>query len=133
MTRFLLDTNVLSEAVRNPGGNVDRALRDHAGEEIGTSPIVKGEIAYGLKRNANVRGQKRLEVLLQTLEIWPLEDPVSETYGDIRARLEKEGKPMGPNDLWIAAHALVLDAIVVTDDRAFSQVAGLKTENWLRD
>jgi tRNA(fMet)-specific endonuclease VapC len=133
MTRFLLDANVLSDAVRNPGGSVDQALRTHFGEEIGTSVIVKGEIVFGLRRNANVKGQQRLEVLLRTLEIWALGDPVSEVYGDIRARLEKDGRPMGPNDLWIAAHALALDATVVTDDKAFSRVPGLKTENWLRD
>lgn len=132
MTRYLLDTNVISDAIRNPGGAVDAALRRHAADEIGTSLIVHGEMTFGLRRNQNMRGRMRLEVFLQAIEIWPLEAPVAETYGELRARLEREGRPMGANDLWIAAHAVALDATLVTDDQAFSQVAGLKTENWLR-
>lgn len=132
MSRFLLDTNVISDAIRNPGGAVDTALRSRSADEIGTSLIVKGELLFGLKRNANVRGRQRLEVLLGAIEVWSLEDPVAEIYGDVRASQEKQGRSIGANDLWIAAQAIALDATLVTDDRAFSQISGLKIENWLR-
>jgi tRNA(fMet)-specific endonuclease VapC len=132
MSRFLLDTNIISDAARNPGGIVDGALRARLGEEIGTSLIVKGEILYGLDKNADARGRKRLEVLLQSIPVWELQEPVSDVYGEIRARAERNGRPLGPNDLWIAAHALTLDATLVTDDQGFATVEGLKVENWLR-
>jgi len=132
MSRFLLDTNVISAAIRMPGGPVDEALRSLSGEEIGTSLIVKGEILFGLKKNANVRGRQRLDVFLGAMTVWPLEDPVDDLYGDLRAWAEQQGKPMGANDLWIAAHALALEATVVTDDKAFFRVPGLKVENWLQ-
>jgi tRNA(fMet)-specific endonuclease VapC len=132
MNRFLLDTNVISAAIRNPGGAIDEALRSRSGEEIGTSLIVKGEILFGLKKNANVRGRERLEVFLEAMTVWPLEDPVGDFYGEIRTWAERQGQAMGANDLWIAAQALALEATVVTDDKAFSRVPGLKVENWLR-
>jgi len=132
MSRYLLDTNVISAAIRDPGGSVDQALRRYRNEEIGTSLIVHGEILFGLKRKPSIRGKERLEALLETLEVWPLESPADEVYGDIRASLEKQGQSMGPNDMWIAAQAIALDATLVTDDRAFSRLSQLKIENWVR-
>lgn len=132
MTRYLLDTNVISQLVRNPGGPVDIAMRRNIDAEIGTSLIVKGEILYGLKRNANVRGKERLDYFLQAVAVWSMDATVAEIYGDVRAEMEKQGTLMGPNDMWIAAHSLALDAVLVTDDRIFSAVPELKIENWQR-
>jgi tRNA(fMet)-specific endonuclease VapC len=132
MTRYLLDTNVISDAVRNPGGAVDAALRQHGNDEIGTSIVVRGEILFGLNRNANVKGRQRLDMFLQAINVWALESPVDEIYGDIRASMERQGEPMSANDLWIAAHSLTLDATLITGDQAFSMVPGLKVENWMR-
>lgn len=134
MTRFLLDTNVISQAVKNPGGSVDLNLRSHIGEDIGTSLVVKAELLFGVRRNPAMRGRDRLEALLDALEIWSLEPPVEERYAVLRAGLADQGKPIGPNDLWIAAHALALDAVLVTDnEKEFSRVPELKIENWARD
>jgi tRNA(fMet)-specific endonuclease VapC len=133
VTRYLLDTNIISDLFRNPGGSIDRALRAREGQEIGTSLIVKGEILFGLKKNNNLRGLRHLELLLDSIQVWPLEEPTEGEYAALRAQMERDGDQVGANDLWIAAQALAIDAIVVSDDRAFQRMAGLKVENWLRD
>jgi tRNA(fMet)-specific endonuclease VapC len=133
MTRYLLDTNIVSDVMRNPEGPAELALRERADEEIGISLIVKGEVLFGLVRNANAKGRKRFDVLLDAIEVWPMQEGVADIYGQVRAAMEKSGDKMGPNDMWIAAHSLSLDATLVTDDRRFHSVPGLKVENWLRD
>ncbi|NDV87120.1 PIN domain-containing protein [Aurantimonas aggregata] len=132
MTRFLLDTNIISDVFRNPGGRVDNALRERQNAGIGTSLIVVGEILYGLKKNQNMRGLQRFEVFMRSISVWALEPPVATIYGEVRNACERMGKSVGPNDLWIAAHAVALDATLVTDDRAFEHISALTVENWLR-
>jgi len=132
MSRYLLDTNIISDVVRNPGGKAERKLRSMHGDEIGTSVIVKGEIVYGLKKNGSVRGRERLDRLLSAIPVWPLKEPAEEIYGDIRNQLRAAGAGIGPNDLWIAAHALAVGAVLVTaNEGEFSRISGLKIENWL--
>ncbi|APH73720.1 type II toxin-antitoxin system VapC family toxin [Aquibium oceanicum] len=131
--RYLLDTNIVSDLFRNPNGSVDRRLREHRQHEIGISLIVKAEILFGLTKNDNQRGRRVFEALLETIDVWPLESPAEEQYATLRTSMERQGVQMGPHDLWIACQGIVLDAVVVTDDSAFSQVPGLKVANWLRD
>jgi tRNA(fMet)-specific endonuclease VapC len=133
MTRYLLDTNIVSDVMRNPDGSVEQALREHADADIGISLIVKGEILFGLVRNANAKGKKRFDALLKAIETWPMQEGVADIYAQVRATMEITGKKMGPNDMWIAAHSLSLDAVLVTDDRRFHSVPDLKVENWLRE
>jgi tRNA(fMet)-specific endonuclease VapC len=132
MSRYLLDTNIVSDVMRNPDGRAEQMLRNKADEEIGISLVVKGEILFGLVRNANARGKKRFDALLEAIEVWPMPEAVAEVYGRVRAEMEKSGNQMGANDMWIAAHSLSLDAVLVTDDRHFDAVPGLRLENWLR-
>ena len=132
MTRYLLDTNIVSDLMRHPDGPAERALRKNAHSEIGISLVVKGEILFGLVRNGNTNGRKRFDALLEAIEVWPMEEAVADVYGEVRATMERSGNKMGANDMWIAAHSLSLGAILVTDDRGFRSVPGLKIENWLR-
>jgi tRNA(fMet)-specific endonuclease VapC len=133
MTRYLLDTNIVSDVMRNPDGRAEQALRDNAGAEIGISLVVKGEILFGLARNLNAKGRRRFEAFLEAIAVWPMPEVVADIYGQVRATMEKSGNQLGTNDMWIAAHSLSLDAVLVTDDRRFQSVPGLKVENWLRD
>ena len=133
MTRYLLDTNIISDVFRNPGGRVDQALRVRRGDEIGTSLIVKGEILFGLENNRNLRGRERLKLFLQAIEVWDLEPPIELIYAEVRVERDRSVARMGANDLWIAAQAIALDAILVSDDTAFKGVPRLAVENWLRD
>ncbi|MCW4116203.1 PIN domain-containing protein [Aurantimonas sp. MSK8Z-1] len=133
MARYLLDTNIISDVFRHAGGRVDLALRARKDEEIGASLIVKGEILFGLEKNRNVRGLDRLKVFLQAIEVWDLEAPTEAIYAQVRDERERSGVRMGANDLWVAAHAIALEATLVSDDRAFLDVPRLSVENWLRD
>ena len=98
-----------------------------------TSVIVAGEVEFGLEWKGSERLRLNMEAILQAIRVVPLENSAYRHYGWLRADLKKKGTPIGPNDLWIAAHALALDAVLVTDNEdEFSRVPGLKVENWLR-
>lgn len=132
MTRYLLDTNIISDVFRNPDGHAVAGLRARRNEEIGTSLIVAGEIRFGLVNNRNLRGLERLDLFLRSIMVWPLEGAADEAYAELRSAAARSGIGIGANDLWIAAHAAVLGATLVTDDRAFGGLPGLTVENWLR-
>lgn len=133
MTRYLLDTNILSDLVVNPQSRVAKHLRKVGESKVCTSIVVAAELRYGATKRASARLSQQLNMILDTIDIVALESPVDEIYGAIRTKLEKSGKPIGGNDLLIAAHAIALDTVLVTDnEREFSRVDGLKRENWLR-
>jgi tRNA(fMet)-specific endonuclease VapC len=131
--RYLLDTNMVSDLVRNPHGKVAARIA-HVGEEsVCTSIIVAGELRYGAARKGSTRLLAQLLTVLDAFEILPFETPAEITYGDLRARLEVTGKPIAGNDMLITAHAVSLGHTMVTNnEREFSRVDGLPVENWLR-
>jgi tRNA(fMet)-specific endonuclease VapC len=131
--RYLLDTKVVSDLVRNPRGKVAARIADVGEESVCTSIIVAAELRYGAARKGSERLLAQLVTVLGALEILPFEKPAEITYGDLRARLEAAGKPIGGNDMLIAAHAISLGLTIVTEnEREFSRVEGLPFENWLR-
>jgi len=132
--RYLLDTNILSDLIKNPAGNAARRIRGLAAETVCTSIIVAGELHYGGHKKKSALLQQRIDELLAVMTILPLESACTPIYGQIRADLESKGTPIGGNDLWIAAHALASGSTLVTDNlREFSRIPGLLLENWLRD
>jgi len=131
--RRLLDTNIVSDLVRNPAGLAATRLRQMGDDGICTSVIVAAELRFGAAKRGSDRLSRQLEQVLSAIEILPLTPPADRLYGDVRARLEHAGTPIGGNDLLIAAHALASDCILVTDnEREFSRIDGLTIENWLR-
>jgi tRNA(fMet)-specific endonuclease VapC len=131
-TRYLLDTNILSDLVRNPQGLVARKIEAAGERSVCTSIIVAGELRFGAIKSGSEQLSVQLGMILSALEILPLEEPADQRYGELRVYLEQKGTPIGPNDLLIAAHALVLDCVVVTANiREFSRVPNLRVENWL--
>ena len=131
--RYLLDTNIVSDLIRDPGGRVARRIGDVGESLVCTSIIVAAELRYGATRKASARLTAQLEAVLGAIEVLPLEARVDAAYGVIRAGLEKKGQPIGANDLLIAAHASALGLTVVTDnEREFLRVDNLRVENWLR-
>jgi len=101
---------------------------------VGTSIIVAAKLRYGAAKKGSSRLSAQLEKILDALDVVPFDAPADSFYGGLRARLEKVGQIIGANDLLIAAQALALGCIVVTDnEREFSHVVGLQFENWLRD
>jgi len=132
--RYLLDTNIVSDLVRRPGGLVNVRIAQVGEDSICTSLIVAAELRYGAAKSNSQGLTDRVGLLLSALEILPLEPPVDRCYAEVRHQLTLRGTPIGPNDLLIAAHALALDLTLVTaNTREFERVPGLRLENWLLD
>lgn len=132
MVRYLLDTNILSDLLRNPRGPAARRLAEAGELTVCTSIVVACELRYGAAKKGSAQLSERIESLLASLEILPLEQGADRRYAEVRSHLDRLGKPIGPNDLLIAAHALALDLTLVTGNvEEFSRVPGLPTENWL--
>ncbi|MEW8627692.1 MAG: type II toxin-antitoxin system VapC family toxin [Candidatus Thiodiazotropha sp.] len=130
--RYLLDTNMLSDLVRNPRGLVTERIAKVGETAICTSVIVAAELRFGATKSGSSKLADRVDLILAALEILPLKQPADRHYGEIRHYLARQGRPIGPNDLLIAAHALSLNLTVVTANvREFSRVPELKIENWL--
>ena len=133
MTRYLLDTNIVSDLVRHPQGRIAEQIGRVGEAEVCTSIIVAAELRFGAAKRGSARLTAQSEAVLSVLDVLPLEVPTDEAYGVIRAQLEQAGTPIGGNDLLIAAHAKALGYTMVTDnEREFVRVEGLSCENWLR-
>jgi tRNA(fMet)-specific endonuclease VapC len=131
--RFLLDTNIVSDLMRNPRGRVAARVAEVAEDSVCTSIIVAAELRYGAAKKGSADLSRRVEVVLETFDVIALKPPVDVIYAELRARLEKAGRPVGANDLFVAAHALALGCTLVTgNEREFSSVRDLPLENWLR-
>lgn len=132
MTRFLLDTNIVSELAMRPMGVVANKARRFERDALCTSIIVAAEIRFGLDKRGSPALAERVTLVLEALDILPFEASADREYGRIRAALEARGEPIGANDLLIAAHVLALGYSLVTlNVREFERVPGLQVTNWL--
>jgi tRNA(fMet)-specific endonuclease VapC len=128
----MLDTNILSDLIRNPQGRTARRIAKVGENNVCTSIIVAAELRYGCAKSGSMRLRKAVEDLLGEIDVLPFEAPADADYGALRASLEAAGTPIGSNDMLIAAHAEALGATIVTANAdEFKRVPGLKTENWL--
>lgn len=133
MTLYLLDTNAVSNLADDPKGPIAKRLAKVGVDKVVTSIIVSSEIEFGLTLKDSKRLREQMERVLSGIPILPFDKPADERYGVLRADLKRKGTPIGPNDLLIAAHALALEATLVTANVGeFSRVTGLKVENWLQ-
>lgn len=104
------------------------------GNEVCTSIVVAAELRYGARKSESSHLAERVDLVLSTLEILPLEPPADRHYAEIRSYLAAQGNMIGPNDLLIAAHALAVDLVLVTANlREFARVPKLRLENWLNE
>jgi tRNA(fMet)-specific endonuclease VapC len=128
--RYLLDTDILSDLVRNPQGKIASRIITVGESTVCTSSIVAAELRFGAEKSGSQKLSERVDLILSALEILPLEPPADIHYGKTRQHLKLQSTPIGPNDLLISAHALALDLIIVTaNEREFSRVPGLRVEN----
>ncbi|HEX6001441.1 MAG TPA: type II toxin-antitoxin system VapC family toxin [Hyphomicrobiaceae bacterium] len=133
MTGYLLDTNILSDLVRNPAGKVTQRIQHIGDGNVATSIIAAAKLRFGAEKKGSQRLSDQVETVLDAIEILPFEPPADATYAIIRANLEKTRRPIAANDLLIAAHAITLDCTLVTDnERDFWRIRGLSSVNWLR-
>ncbi len=137
--QYLLDTNTISHIMKNPQGLVaqrmqqitENAISNDNPAPICTSVIVQGELLFGLAKNPSARLQAAYATTMKYIPVMGLEPVVAQHYSQLRLALSRAGTPIGPNDAFIAAHALALGCAVVTDNEdEFRRVAGLKVENW---
>ena len=103
---YLLDTNILSDLVRNPQGVVAERITKAGEDTVCTSIIVAAELRYGATKSNSAKLAERIDLILSALDILPLETPDDSQYAALRYHLTRQGTPIGPNDLPIAAHAL---------------------------
>jgi tRNA(fMet)-specific endonuclease VapC len=132
--RYLIDTDIfIYVRQRNPVKTHARFAAQQA-DAMAISTITYGELDYGARKSANPGAALAvLAGILHLLHVLPLTPRVGEVYGKLRASLAASGLIIGPNDLWIAAHALAENLILVTNnEREFKRVKGLKVENWAR-
>jgi tRNA(fMet)-specific endonuclease VapC len=131
--RYLLDTNIVSDLVRNPQGKVAQQIRKVGEARVCTSIIVAAELRYGAAKKGSPRLSSQLKVVLGALDVLPFETPADAAYGLLRTQLEQAGRPIGGNDLLIASQALALGYTIITDnEKEFAYVEDLRRENWLR-
>jgi tRNA(fMet)-specific endonuclease VapC len=127
----MLDTNIVSELIRNPSGRAAQRARAEAAT-ICVSIIVAAELRYGCAKKGSPQLLRKVNDFLAELPVLPFSVPADDTYGTIRANLESAARPIGWNDLMIAAHAHTLGATIVTANVSeFQRVNGLNVENWL--
>jgi tRNA(fMet)-specific endonuclease VapC len=129
---YLLDTNILSDLMRHPAGRIANRIAQTE-QRVCTSIIVIAELKYGIAKAGSRRLAIQLAAILGGIDVLPFETPADVAYAELRTRLERAGRPIGGNDMLIAAHALALDLTLVTaNEREFSRVPDLRIENWLR-
>jgi len=131
---WMLDTHTLSDLIRNPRGALVQRLSSTEPDSVCTSIVVACELRFGARRKGSDTLTQRVEQLLESLTVLPLDEPADQHYADIRATLERAGTPIGNHDLFIAAHARSRGMTLVTGNlREFERVPGLRVENWLSE
>lgn len=131
-TRYMLDTNIVSDLVRSPQGRVFEQIAALGSDAVCISIITAAELRYGCAKKGSPRLLAQVEAILGSIEILPFDVPADIEYAGLRAELEAAGKPIGPNDLLIAAHAYAAGMTLVTANVGeFQRVRGLHIENWL--
>lgn len=131
---LMLDTNIISDLMKHPQGKAAGRSSSAEDDELVTSIIVEAEILFGIEKDGSLRRARKWQELAAIVPVLPFEAPAQVAYARLRADLERQGGMIGANDLLIAAHALTLGAVLVTDNvREFGRVSGLRVENWLRD
>ena len=131
--RYLLDTNICIYLIRRRPAQVRERFERCAIGDIGLSTVTLAELQYGVEKSAfPARNQEALEAFTLPLALVPFDADAAVAYGPVRAALERQGTPIGAMDLLIAAHALSLRVILVTNNtREFARVEGLQVENWV--
>ena len=130
MNRYMLDTNTVSYLVRQHPV-VMRRVANVPVESTCISAITAGELLYGLMRLPDARRLHRtVTEFLRRVDVLPWEDRTAARYGTLKADMERRGNALGPLDLLIASHALAVEVVLVTSDRAFNRVVDLRIEDW---
>ncbi|MGA0572648.1 type II toxin-antitoxin system tRNA(fMet)-specific endonuclease VapC [Variovorax sp. VNK109] len=129
--KYLLDTNTCIYIINQRPAHVLQRFREHHIEDIGLSAMSAAELAFGVAKSGSAKNEATLQRFLAPLNVLPFDVDCIWHYGHLRAKLEKAGTPIGSIDTMIAAHALALDATLITNNvNEFARVPGLRCDNW---
>ena len=128
----MLDTNICIYSIKHKPEQGFLRLQEHEPADICISSVTYAELVHGVEKSQAIeKNRLSLALLLSNIEILNFDANAAESYGKIRADLEKQGTPIGPLDMMIAGHAKSLNYTVVTNNtKEFNRVPGLKIENW---
>ena len=133
MLLYLLDTNIASCIIKGNSPAVDRRLVKVPMAQLAISAVTEGELRFGAARLPHAaRLHSMIEEFFLRVTILPWYSDAARQYGHLRATLERNGKSMGNLDLMIAAHALAVGAVLVSNDHAFARIKKLKVEDWTK-
>ncbi len=132
MIKYMLDTNICIYIIKQKPENVIERFRQTPISDIGISSITLSELEYGAVKSAKPeRNKLALAQFIAPIELCAYDDLAAQHYGKIRADLERQGTPIGSLDMLIAAHALSIDSVLITNNESeFRRVPALKIENW---
>lgn len=132
--KWMLDTDICIAIIKRQPDSVLRRLRGKSIGQVGISSITLGELAFGAAKSSRPKeSNAALGEFLLALEVATFDGSAAMHYGTIRASLARGGTPIGPLDTLIAAHALAIDAVLVTHNtREFARVEGLRLDDWLK-
>ncbi len=130
---YMLDTNICGYIIRNkPEAIKDQLTAIEKEHEMTLSSIVVSELLYGARKKGSIKLSKIVNRFIGNFTIHDFDETAAKEYAIIRDALEKGGSIIGSNDLFIAAHAKALDAVLVTNNiKEFQRVSDLKLENWV--
>ena len=133
MSHYLLDTNIASYIIKGRHPAVRQRLVAVPMDEVAISAVTEGELRFGVARLPPGSGLNMIvEEFLIRLVVHPWDAAAAQEYGRIRALLERAGDKLGNLDTMIAAHALARGSVLVTHDKAFTRVKGLKIQDWTK-
>jgi tRNA(fMet)-specific endonuclease VapC len=132
--RWMLDSDTCIAVIKRQPDIALKKLRGKTVGQVGISSITLSELSFGAARSSRpARNVEALGEFLLPLEVAPYDELCAFRYGSVRASLGRKGRPIGPLDTLIAAHALAIDAVLVTHNmREFARVEGLRLEDWLK-
>ncbi|MEF8943445.1 MAG: tRNA(fMet)-specific endonuclease VapC [Desulfohalobiaceae bacterium] len=131
MLKYLLDTNIVIYTIKNRPAQVKRRFMEHEGR-MAISTITLGELVYGAEKSQHVeQNLNDIEAMAARLELLPFDSGAAYHFGQIRASLYQEGKPIGAYDMMLAGQARASGLTLVTNKvQEFERVPGLLLEDW---
>ncbi|MCO6553294.1 MAG: type II toxin-antitoxin system VapC family toxin [Gilliamella sp.] len=127
--RYMLDTNAVTCFIKNNQIFIQN-LTSVRMSQVCISSVTLGELNFGLAKRSNLRLEAIIKGFINNIDVLPWDVNVANDYGKLRANMMSQGKVLAPLDMMIAAHAFAINATLITNDKAFSQVPNLRLDDW---
>ncbi|OCG68558.1 hypothetical protein A9G39_02315 [Gilliamella sp. Imp1-6] len=127
--RYMLDTNAVTCFIKNNQIFIQN-LTSVRMSQVCISSVTLGELNFGLSKRSNLRLETIIKGFINNIDVLPWDVNVANDYGKLRANMMSQGKVLAPLDMMIAAHAFAINATLITNDKAFSQVPNLRLDDW---